>query len=638
MNAEEHPHTPESIDEGLTAAQDSLSTNGALFAPGNVIGGQYCVRSQIGAGGMSDIYLCEDQTLHRKVAVKVMRTMGVKSEQLLRRFQTEGRAIAKLRHKNIIEVYGLDSDHGVPFLVIEYVPGLPLSALLETEAPLSAERVLSIAVQICEGLECAHQGGIIHRDLKPGNIMIANPGATQEDVKILDFGIAKIRQSGNKLTQTGDIFGTPNYMSPEQAQGKPCDALSDQYSLGCILYEMLSGKPPFQAESKLATLIAHTQQAPARLDKIEQPVPRHVIEAVERMLRKDPADRFADINAAKQALLGRTKAQPATKPWLKISLGTALGILVIAAALGMASLPRAKDSHVEPGTKPAPHMVAADPYVAISQGDIEFKKWCKQNPKATTFHCQDYPLMKGKLTDRALVGCAQDVPDLRDMNLSGCANITSDGLRNLVELPLQHLDLCSTDLRNEPLKVLLSFDRLEDLEVSNTEVGDHTCETFPELKHLKRLHVGSTLVTQKGLAQVAKIKELEGLTLNYCRITGGLSQLKPMHLTYLDLGGVELTAQDIETVANMPKLKALILEHCRVTDADLLRLAANHHLTYVDAKRCRLLHEDGVLKFAALNGAQSVQANHMHISGNSLIRDGHDPVVIARPHLVDSPY
>ncbi|HEY9716632.1 MAG TPA: serine/threonine-protein kinase, partial [Trichormus sp.] len=491
MNAKEDP--PGTTNESPASAEESWRSDCTQLQAGTIIGGSYCVRSFIGSGGMSDIYMCDDQTLNRVVALKVMRATGITSDQLLRRFQTEGQAIAKLKHKNIIEVYGLYSDRGLPFLVIEYIAGVPLSELLAKEGRLPALRAVKIAALICEGLECAHEAGIVHRDLKPSNIMIVNPGTAQEEVKILDFGIAKIRESGNKLTRTGDVLGTPAYMSPEQAQGKACDALSDQYSLGCIVYEMLAGKPPFKGGSKLSTMIAHTQATPERLNKVDQEIPMHVAETVERMLHKDPAARFDDVNEASQALLGRFKPQLSSNAPVKIAAGAFLLVVLIAGAVATINLTASRNQ------EPAPKPDSAPPAVALtdeglSSADLAFRRWCKQNRKATKFVCNDFPQMKEKLTDQALIGCAQNVPDMNDFSLSGCNSITSDGLRNLVELPLTHLDLDKTDLRNEPLKLLLSFDRLSDLDVGNTEVGDVTCTTLAKMPSLTILNLSASSI------------------------------------------------------------------------------------------------------------------------------------------------
>jgi serine/threonine protein kinase len=630
MNAKEHP--PGVNSESPASAEESWHSDSAQLQPGTIIGGSYCVRSFIGSGGMSDIYMCDDQSLSRIVALKVMRAAGITTDQLLMRFQTEGQAIAKLKHKNIIEVYGLYSDRGLPFLVIEYISGMPLSVLLEKEGRLPAPRAVKIAALICEGLECAHDAGIIHRDLKPSNIMIVNAGTPQEEVKILDFGIAKIRESGSKLTRTGDVLGTPAYMSPEQAQGKACDALSDQYSLGCIAYEMLAGKRPFQAESKLATLIAHTQAMPERLNKVDQQIPLHVAETVEKMLRKDPAARFNNISDARQALLGMIKPQLACASRLKIAVCASTLVALIGGAAATINL-TAKHTHEPERANDSAPSEAASTDEKLTDADIAFRQWCKQNPKATKFVCDKYPQMQGRLSDQALIGCAQSVPAMKDIGLPACSGITSDGLRNLVELPLSHLDLDKTDMRNEPLKVLLSFDRLSDLDLGNTDVGDETCVTLAKMPKLEILNLSACPITEKGLEQVAKIRNLRCLTLSGCqKISGAISKLRSTPVSYLCLNCVKLNSQDIETMRNMPKLQSIALEKCPVTDADLLRLADNHHLTWINLKKCPLIDEQTVLKFAAINGAQEIViSDTAKIEGNLLDRKGQQTTTIRRP-------
>jgi len=613
--------SPAQIQDGAKNADPGGQSSEALFSPGEVIGGQYCVRSQIGSGGTSDIYLCDDLTLHRMVAVKVMRATGVSPEQLTMRFQAEGRAMAKLQHKNIIEVYGLRSDHGVPFLVIEYIPGLSLSKLLEKEMTLRVERALNIAAQICEGLECAHQAGIVHRDLKPSNVMIVNPGALHEDVKILDFGIAKIRESGNNLTQPGDILGTPTYMSPEQAQGKPCDAHSDQYSLGCILYEMLTGKPPFLSDNQLATLMAHVN------DKVQWPnngqlIPPHVVATVERMLSKEPGQRLANMHEVKQALLGRAQLQPARKHLGLIGIFAGLVALTLLTMLYLWLKPPINQESTHSRQDLSDFVTASD--LAPHQADLLFKKWCKDHPEARQFNSDQFPSMKHELSNAALVGCTRTVPHLEDLCLRGCIGVNSNGLRNLVGLPLVRLNLIGTDLTNEGIKALLSFDKLEDLNLHDTEVGSTTCQTLAKMESLAVINLGKTHITPDDLQTLARLPNLRGLTLDGCKdITGAISALVPTSIEFLNLKGDMLSAEDVAALAKMRSLKSLILCDTSLTNAQLLQLGDNHNLIYLDIAYCSAIDKKTVLEFAARNNCV-INASFARITGTTALTTNPD--------------
>jgi tRNA A-37 threonylcarbamoyl transferase component Bud32 len=500
-----------------------------------VVGGQYEVLSVLGSGGMSDVYTCEDKVLKRTVAVKVMRATGVTNAQLLRRFQTEGKAIAKIRHDNIIDIYGLHTDGGIPFLVMEYLSGEPLSKLIAHEKQLTVQRTLNIAAQICDGLASAHQQGVIHRDLKPSNIIVMNRGTMREKVKILDFGIAKIKEeSGKTLTKTGDIFGTPQYMSPEQAQGKDCDARSDQYSLGCMIYEMLAGKPPFSGDNHLATMMAHLNEKPVPLSKVSRLVPPNVVAAVEVMLAKEPENRFATISDARAALFGSTLPKASLKKWL--AMGAVVVCMAVATAVCIGYLNKPGESNpANLGSLRDAAPTVQTTAARERRADLEFKRWCRAHPQAISFDNKDDPLCRRELSDAALVDLTQMVPNLRSMNLSGCALVTNKGLHDLAGLQLSKLDLSGTDIKDDSLKALASMTSLRELNLGNTDVGDKACSSLVGLTDLQTLFLGHTKISQSGVADLSKIRSLNVLFLDTCAIPGAIASLQNLNLCYLNL-------------------------------------------------------------------------------------------------------
>lgn len=269
---------------------------------------KYRVVRKIGEGGMGFVYEAEHVHIGKKVALKVLREDYTKKEDVIARFQQEARSASIIGHPNIIDVtdFGYTPD-GRVFFVMEYLEGDDLATMLESEKVLPYKRVIGIMTQVCDALYAAHQKSIIHRDMKPENIFLINPGTEKETVKILDFGIAKMSvldQEGRKLTKTGVVFGTPEYMSPEQAAGKSIDHRVDIYALGIILYEMLTGKVPFTGETFMAVLSKHIFEPVPPVEKVNPSaeVPEPLKKIVYKCLEKEPEDRFSDACELKEAL------------------------------------------------------------------------------------------------------------------------------------------------------------------------------------------------------------------------------------------------------------------------------------------------------------------------------------------------
>lgn len=288
------------LKEGLREESEKLSSpNDAVnsdYLIGKVIGNHYEIISQIGQGGMSTVYKARHQLLNRDVAVKFLAGRQLDS-RAYQRFQEEARAAVGLQHANICATreFGI-TEHGIPYLVMDFLQGTSLSEAMQKSQTFAEARAIELMLGICAGLKHAHESGVIHRDIKPANILITEDRSGKETIKIVDFGIAKlIREddSGPNLTQTGEVFGTPKYMSPEQCYGNKVDRRADIYALGCILYEMLSGQPPFTSESAIQILFAHVNNEPAPLaDKIS----KSMRAIVQRCLQKEPSIRYQDIS------------------------------------------------------------------------------------------------------------------------------------------------------------------------------------------------------------------------------------------------------------------------------------------------------------------------------------------------------
>ena len=263
---------------------------------GAIIEGRYRIESCLGEGGSGAVYKAYQIDFNRYVAIKALHATDWRDPEVLARFEREAKILGKLS-QNIVGVYtSIIYPDAPPYLVLEYVEGMPLSTVLQNGGVLSEPRSIDIAMQISKALEVAHAEGIIHRDLKPQNVMLTVL-PRPDFVKVLDFGLSRLIQAdesaAQRLTRTGELIGTPQYMSPEQCTGEPIDARSDIYALGCIMYECVSGRPPFNPDNPLALLYKHRHEWPERLTKIESCSASPELELVVfEMSQKDPAERF----------------------------------------------------------------------------------------------------------------------------------------------------------------------------------------------------------------------------------------------------------------------------------------------------------------------------------------------------------
>jgi serine/threonine-protein kinase len=253
-----------------------------------ILNNRYELQQKIGEGGMARVYRGRDMRLNRQVAVKVLHSHYAADTGFLQRFHHEAQAAANLRHPNIVDVYDVGQDGDIHYIVMEYVPGSDLKALLMRNGSLPVEQAVPIAEAVASGLEAAHRVGMIHRDVKPQNVIVGEAG----QVKITDFGIAKSKLS-TALTETGVTFGTADYISPEQARGQAASPQSDIYSLGVTLYEMLTGRLPFTGDSSIAVAMQHVSAEPPPPRMYNPRIPAQLEALVLRALAKDPADRPA---------------------------------------------------------------------------------------------------------------------------------------------------------------------------------------------------------------------------------------------------------------------------------------------------------------------------------------------------------
>jgi tRNA A-37 threonylcarbamoyl transferase component Bud32 len=345
----------------------TLSILGLDFQEGQIIANKYKVKAVIGRGGMGVVYKAEDIILKRCVALKFLRAEFLIDAEAKNRFLLEAQVSASIDHPNICPVYEVNEEHGRTFIVMPFIEGESLRESNQKGLREFAER-LSLAIQVAEGLSEAHKKGIIHRDIKPANIMVTE----RHQAKIMDFGLAKFLQ-GSNLTTTAKVMGTVSYMSPEQARGDAVNPLTDVWSLGVVLYELFTGRLPFEKKQNHALMYAIIYEAPRPIRQIKSDLPELLEAAIDRCLQKDPDDRYADAEALArdlkniqlrlglgpdESVLDKTrKLAPARKKWAKVILP--LAAAVVAVLLGIRLLTReAPVREAAPAPKPPPAAAA----------------------------------------------------------------------------------------------------------------------------------------------------------------------------------------------------------------------------------------------------------------------------------------
>jgi serine/threonine-protein kinase len=318
---------------------------------GEVIAGRYELHELLGSGGMSSVYRAHDKLLERDVALKILHEHHHEDEEYVERFRREARAVAQLSHPNIVTVIDRGEEDGRQFIVFEYVAGETLKDVVDS-GPLDVPRALEVTIAVARGLGFAHRHGIIHRDVKPQNVLLNQDG----QAKVTDFGIARSLDVEG-MTESGTVLGTSNYIAPEQATGQDVDVRTDVYSLGAVLFELLTGEVPFTGDSFVAVAMKHVHEPTPSVLDLRRDVPIRVALAVERALEKQPADRFgsmeelvAELEACVReldggdtqsvTLVGRARPRPGRRSrqrpaWLPLALVAAAVLLLAAALLGV---------------------------------------------------------------------------------------------------------------------------------------------------------------------------------------------------------------------------------------------------------------------------------------------------------------
>src|SRR3989442_6384043 len=295
---------------------------------------RYVIKRKLGSGGMADVYLAEDQELGRRVALKLLDERHASDEQFVERFRREAQSAGRLNHPNIVSIFDRGLAEGTYYIAMEYLDGRTLKELLVRNGPTPIPIAIDYARQILSALAFAHRNGIVHRDIKPHNIVVGGDGR----LKVTDFGIA--RSGASQMTEVGSIVGTAQYLSPEQARGAPVDPRSDLYSLGIVLYEMLTGKVPFTGDAPVEIAMKHLSAIPEPPSKIRPGVPHDLDAVVMRALAKDPEQRYGSAEEM-DADLARVSRGVAVSPKTEEAMTQVLAGAGVTASPTMVTRPRA---------------------------------------------------------------------------------------------------------------------------------------------------------------------------------------------------------------------------------------------------------------------------------------------------------
>ncbi len=586
----------------VTSDADSNSPPAQIaLTPGETILGKFKIVELLGKGGMGSVYRVDHVYLGRQFALKCLNKQQQPNDVTWRRFQNEAKAASKLDHPNLIKVHEFDllSD-GRPFILMDLVEGETLSDLTKKVGSLPIKRTVDIMIQVAFAVQYAHDQGIIHRDLKPTNIMVIPPAVEgeKEGVKLVDFGIAKLTGiddfNQQTLTKTGEIFGSPLYMSPEQCTGVMIDQRTDLYSIGCVFYELLTGAPPFMGETALSTMMKHQTEAQLSLKEASlgtsfPPALEHI---VAKLLDKDPNQRYQTANALVVDLIPFTQADsnlnaiPVAKPkpaiasrqgqttqFLQpepaggagkskstlIALVAALAVLIFAAGFAICYFTMGGLRSQEKATANA----SASGTAAISPGTL----YLETNGDQRFFRFPPEVRSLGKL-------CFDEMrffqAEMKVMIPKGKAI----GL-----WPSSYL------IDNPQLWDGFGPDDLSVINFAGSEkVDSRTFAKLAKFRGLKALCVGKTGFGPEDLRFLAPLQSLLGLTVGYCdrlRASDLLNSPVLAHLECLDIADMRDGRAILEQINSLPNLHQLVADSCNLTDDDLRMLAKSKSLKIV---------------------------------------------------------
>ncbi|HEY9785536.1 MAG TPA: protein kinase [Candidatus Obscuribacterales bacterium] len=624
-----------------------------------VLLGKYEFVDVVGSGGMGIIYKARHPVLNRMVAIKMLHP-HLLSEAIIKRFEQEALAISSLSHPNIIQVYDYGiSEHGQPYMVMDFVEGETLSDVLRRMI-VGIEPALNIFIQVCDALQHAHDKNVLHRDLKPSNIMVMDVDCSFPEIKIVDFGIAKVLEADKtRVTLTGELMGTPHYMSPEQCRGLELDRRSDIYSLGCVMFEALTGRLPFGRSTAVATIVEQITAMAPPLSEVRPDIifPQLLEEVIAKALAKDPDARYQSMSALMNDLLRVQQAYLRTKDTKQKSYRfrrlsreqTVFALLSAAVLLSVAfSVISLSDSlqnfrikedsqevkDIAPSAPPpaSQYLPMQERSIRLAEramwfGDINHDKIDDQfirNYFQDNLGLRSLDLAKTKITNNALLSISNQT-SVKAIVLSR-TSISDGALLNLRLFPLLvEINLDGCKITDKGMHYINDVKNLSCLSLRETSVGDAGIRQLLNVP-IRKLYLSSTKVGDSGLAFLAKHQLLDELELNNCgNITSnGLAQLRRLPLLEkLSLEGTQADDAGIASLAQCRRLKELKLSNSKnFTAAGIVPLQSLQSLTEISLLGTRV--DDSCL--TALSRLRSLK--HLDLSGTQVTDAG--IAVIAR--------
>jgi tRNA A-37 threonylcarbamoyl transferase component Bud32 len=532
----------------------------------------------IGEGGMGKVFQADDTMLQKTVAIKVL-TKTLSPEAHIR-FQTEAKATARLNHPNIVRIldFGVTDAHE-PYMVMDFLDGDNLLKVLGEQSPLPLEVGLQIFFQIAAALSHAHGKGIMHRDLKPSNVIVMFEGDDEVlSAKLVDFGIAKLFHEEQSVTSTGAILGSPLYMSPEQACGQPADARSDIYSMGCLMYECLSGEPPFRGASGMETMSMHKTETPAPLGQlVGDSIPAWLDDIVMTCLEKAPADRYQSVNeliAEMSECYERSEHKTASvdqaiasaAPALKARLPIGLLMILLVVSAGFCEWYLAENAKAPAKIEFANNKKREYERI-MPREETRIKAFLTPSVK---MHKQENRLQGISLTDDQLGKCLQ-YPVVDDLDLLSSDEITGSGLKHLIPMKFNTIRL-RCELEDKYFTYIAQMKTLKYLKLDTVHTLDGSGFAFlKDCKNLNGIFLERCYVSNEALKNIAKNKYITNLTLK--RAHGfneiGLSFLRPMKLSVLDLARTDIDDKTLSGLQGTTITTLQIKGNPKITDKSL---------------------------------------------------------------------
>jgi serine/threonine protein kinase len=603
---------------------------------------RYKVIEEINSGGMGTILKALDTQLGRLVAVKVI-SSKIATRDLLLRFQQEATVASNLNHDNLVKIYdfGVDTDSR-PYMVMEFVGGDSLNAVIEERGCLRLDQVVDVLLPVCDGMSHAHSRGVIHRDLKPANIMVDGFGSENPSVKIVDFGIAKVERDDKKfLTGTaGGVLGSPAYMSPEQLKSSKLDARSDIYSLGCVLFHMLTGGPPFRGSTILETIEMHLNSALPSLTEYDFDYPIELETLLASMLAKDPANRPDSMLEVRNALV----------TILELSILSSASNLPVSSASVLTTSPANKYQNRR---RALYYCGAFAALVGLVLGVPNCHQKRISDGKVTDYLKKSVEIDSGKdellhqflhaetngilrkvtenisvsergsnglqyykafqpATDEDLIALRKE-KDVRALMIEQ-AHVTHKGLNYLIAQPLEELSLSGTPVDDKGMITIGKMSKLRTLNLSyysapesslshlrdlslwhltlrHSNLSNQALERISQIQSLETLDLSYSNISKSGIKVLSRLSNLSSLRIEGCeKVWRELSAL-PQDFNLLDLSDCGLTDKDMSFLSSM-KIRKLYLDKNKVTLEGLKRLSSCKTLMFVSAKDCSINDRD----------------------------------------------